>query len=79
MLGIEELSDNDKQVFYRARKLRNYFSQPLFVSETFTNIPGEFVNIKDVLDDVEGILTGKFDNVDESKFLYIGAYEKRYK
>ena len=79
VLGIEELSDSDKQVFYRARKLRNYFSQPLFVSETFTNIPGEFVNIKDVLDDVEGILTGKFDNIDESKFLYIGAYEKRYK
>lgn len=77
VLGIEELSDSDKLTFYRARKLRNYFSQPLFVSEAFTNIPGEFVDIKDVLDDVEGILTGKYDDVDESKFLYIGAYGKR--
>ncbi len=77
VLGIEELSDADKLTFYRARKLRNYFSQPLFVSEAFTNIPGEFVDIKDVLDDVEGILTGKYDDVDESKFLYIGAYGKR--
>lgn len=79
VLGIEELSDSDKLTFYRARKLRNYFSQPLFVSEAFTNIPGEFVDIKDVLDDVDGILTGKYDDVDESKFLYIGAYGKRNK
>ena len=72
VLGIEELSEEDKLVFYRSRKLRNYFSQPMFVAETFTNIKGELVDINDVLNDVEDILNGKYDNVDESKFRYIG-------
>ena len=72
VLGIEELSEEDKLVFYRSRKLRNYFSQPMFVAETFTNIKGEFVDINDVLNDVEDILNGKYDNIDESKFRYIG-------
>ena len=72
VLGIEELSEEDKNIFHRSRKIRNYFSQPMFVAEPYTNIPGQFVDIKDVLDDVEGILTGKYDNIDESKFRYIG-------
>jgi len=76
VLGIEELSDKDKSTFYRARKLRNYFSQPMFAAEAFTNIKGEFVKIEDVLNDIENILKGTYDNVDESKFLYIGAYGK---
>ena len=72
VLGIEELSEEDKNIFHRSRKLRNYFSQPMFVAESFTNIKGEFVDIKDVLNDVEDILNGKYDDVDESKFRYIG-------
>ncbi|UKI26885.1 MAG: hypothetical protein L6V91_09245 [Bacilli bacterium] len=44
----------------------------MFVAETFTNIKGEFVDINDVLNDVEDILNGKYDNIDESKFRYIG-------
>lgn len=72
VLGIEELSEEDKLVFYRSRKLRNYFSQPMFVAEAFTNIKGVFVDIEDVLNDVENILNGKYDNIDESKFRYIG-------
>lgn len=74
VLGIDELSDSDKRVFYRTRKLRNYFSQPMFVAENYTGIPGALVDIKDILNDVENILTGKYDDVDESKFLYIGKY-----
>ena len=74
VLGIEELSEDDKLIFYRSRKLRNYFSQPMFAAEQYTQIPGQLVNISDVLDDVEGILNGKYDDVDESKFLYIGSY-----
>ena len=46
VLGIEELSEKDKQTFYRARKIRNYFSQPMFVAESYTNIKGEFVKIE---------------------------------
>lgn len=72
VLGIEELSAEDKDVFYRTRKLRNYFSQPMFVAEQFTGIPGQFVAIDDVLNDVEKILTGVYDDVDEAEFSYIG-------
>ena len=74
VLGIDELSQADHDIFFRARKLRNYFSQPMFVAEQYTGIKGEFVQIKDVLDDVEAILTGKLDDVDEGDFTYIGAY-----
>lgn len=74
ILGIDELSEDDKHIFYRSRKLRYYFSQPMFVAEPFTNIPGEFVKIEDVLIDVENILNGTYDSVDESKFLFIGKY-----
>ncbi|MGM9882133.1 MAG: F0F1 ATP synthase subunit beta [Bacilli bacterium] len=76
VLGIEELSEEDKLIFHRSRKIRNYFSQPMFVAEPYTNIKGEFVDIKDVLDDVENILNGKYDNIDESKFRYIGKYHE---
>lgn len=72
VLGIEELSEEDKMIFYRARKIRNYFSQPMFVAEAYTGIPGQFVKIEDVLNDVENILSGKYDELDESKFLFIG-------
>lgn len=74
VLGIEELSDDDKNIFYRSRKLRNYFTQPMFVAENYTSIPGKFVNINDVLVDVSNILTGVYDKEDESKFLFIGDY-----
>ena len=76
ILGIEELSEEDKKIFYRSRKLKYYFSQPMFVAEAFTNIPGEFVKIEDVLIDVENILNGTYDTVDESKFLFIGKYHE---
>ena len=73
VLGIDELSEQDKLTFYRARKIRNYFTQPLFVSENYTGIKGELVDIGDVLDDVENILEGKYDEVDESELLYRGS------
>ena len=73
VLGIDELSDEDKKIFYRSRKLRNYFTQPLFVSENYTGKPGVMVNIKDTLKDVEDILEGKFDEADESSLLYRGS------
>ncbi len=76
VLGIEELSIADTKIFYRTRKLRNYFTQPMFVAENFTGIPGQFVEIDDVLTDVEDILNGKYDDVDEGKFLYIGSYHE---
>lgn len=74
ILGIDEISDEDKNIFYRTRKLRNYFSQPLFSAESFTNMPGVQVAIEDVLNDVENILNGTYDYIDELSFLFIGKY-----
>lgn len=75
VLGIDELSNEDKLIFYRARKIRNYFTQPFFVAANYTNIPGVYVSIDDILNDVENILNGKYDSVDESKFMYIGKMQ----
>ncbi len=72
VLGIDELSEQDKLTFYRSRKLRNYFTQPMFVSEVYTGVKGEMVDIKDTLIDVEDILSGKYDELDEENFLYRG-------
>jgi F-type H+-transporting ATPase subunit beta len=74
VLGIDELTAEDRNVFFRTRKLRNYFSQPMFVAEQYTGIPGAFVRIEDVLDDVDAIVSGELDDVDEQDFMYIGAY-----
>ena len=74
ILGIDEISEEDKNIFYRSRKLRNYFTQPLFASESFTNMPGVTVAIEDILNDVENILNGTYDYIDELSFLYIGKY-----
>lgn len=76
VLGIDELAEEDKMIFYRSRKLRNYFTQPMFVAEDYTNIKGEFVKIEDLLNDVENILNGKYDDVSEDKFSFIGSYHE---
>lgn len=72
LIGIDELSEEDRAIFYRSRKLRNYLSQPMFVAEQYTGIPGQFVAIEDILNDVEDILTGVHDAIDEVKLMYIG-------
>ncbi|MBS6398148.1 MAG: F0F1 ATP synthase subunit beta [Clostridiales bacterium] len=78
VLGIDDLSEDDRNIFFRARKLRNYFSQPMYVAEQYTGIPGQFVAIGDVLNDVSAILDGRLDSVDEQDFTYIGAYLRAY-
>lgn len=77
VLGIEELSQQDKEIFYRSRKLRNYFTQPMFVAQDFTGIPGVYVEIADVLDDVEAILNGSYDDRDEDEFFMIGSMKQK--
>lgn len=76
ILGLDELSEEDKTIFFRSRKLRNYFTQPMFVSENFTGIKGEMVDIKDTLDDVEAILNGQYDECDEDELLFKGTLKK---
>lgn len=70
ILGMDELSDEDRTIVARARKIRNFLSQPFHVGETFTGIPGEFVAIEDTIRSFEAILDGKADHVPESKFMY---------
>ena len=77
VLGIEELSQQDKEIFYRSRNLRNYFTQPMFVAQDFTGIPGVYVEIADVLDDVEAILNGSYDDRDEDEFFMIGSMKQK--
>ena len=77
VLGIEELSQQDKEIFYRSRKLRNYFTQPMFVAQDFTGTPGVYVEIADVLDDVEAILNGSYDDRDEDEFFMIGSMKQK--
>ncbi|MFV0394180.1 MAG: F0F1 ATP synthase subunit beta [Coprobacillaceae bacterium] len=73
VLGIDELSDNDKNIVYRARKLRNFFSQNFYVSEQFTGKPGKYYSLDETLDSVELILNGSCDHLSEQKFLYVDS------
>lgn len=73
ILGIDELSDEDKLTVERARKIRNFFSQPFFVAEKFSGISGKYVSVKDTINDFEKIINGDYDDVEEQKFLFLGA------
>jgi len=73
ILGQDSLSDEDKQIVHRARILSNYFTQNFFVAEEFTQKKGSFVEIEDVINDVEKIMDGKYDKYDPTEFLYIAT------
>jgi len=73
ILGIDELSDEDKLIVSRARKIQKFFSQPMFVAEVFTQRPGKYVKLKDTIDGFEAILAGKYDEVSEDSFYMIGS------
>ncbi|MCX8065484.1 MAG: F0F1 ATP synthase subunit beta [Candidatus Hydrogenedentes bacterium] len=76
ILGMEELSEEDKIVVKRARRIQRFFSQPNFVAEEFTGIPGKYVKLQDTVDSFEELLSGKYDNYPESAFLYCGSIEE---
>lgn len=75
ILGMDELSDEDKVTVNRARRIRNFLSQPFFVAEGFNAIPGKYVPVKDTVRSFRAILDGKYDNYPESAFLYVGTIE----
>jgi F-type H+/Na+-transporting ATPase subunit beta len=77
ILGMEELSDEQKQTVNRARRLQRYFSQPMFVAEVFTGTPGEYVKLADVVDDVTDILAGKYDDKPEDWFYMVGSLKNK--
>lgn len=75
ILGMDELSEEDKLVVARARKVQRFLSQPFFVAEQFTNMPGKYVDIKDTVRGFREILDGKHDEIPEQAFYMVGTIE----
>jgi F-type H+-transporting ATPase subunit beta len=75
ILGIDELSDEDKLVVARARKIQRFLSQPNFVAEQFTGTPGEYVKIEDTIAGFQQIIDGKHDELPEQAFYMVGTIE----
>ena len=75
ILGMDELSDEDKIIVNRARRVRNFLSQPFNVAETFSGIAGQYVPLETTVDSFEGILQGKYDNLPEQAFMMCGSIE----
>ncbi|RYZ77480.1 MAG: F0F1 ATP synthase subunit beta, partial [Proteobacteria bacterium] len=76
ILGMDELSEEDKLVVSRARKTQRFLSQPFFVAEQFTGSPGAYVDIKDTVKGFRGILDGKYDDIPEQAFYLVGTIEQ---
>ncbi len=76
ILGMDELSEEDKQTVARARKIERFLSQPFHVAEVFTGAPGKYVSLKDTLSGFQGILNGDYDDLPEQAFYMVGGIEE---
>lgn len=76
ILGVDELSEEDRLIVARARKIRNFLSQPLFVAETFTGKPGKYVTIEETVKGFQMIIDGKLDDLPEQAFYMVGTIEE---
>ncbi|QDF29674.1 F0F1 ATP synthase subunit beta [Halarcobacter anaerophilus] len=76
ILGMDELSEEDKLVVARARKIERFLSQPFFVAEVFTGAPGKYVELKDTIEGFKGILDGKYDDIPEMAFYMVGGIDE---
>ena len=74
-MGMDELSEEDKLIVERARKVQKFLSQPFFVAETFTGTPGQFVQIEDCIQSFKAILEGECDDLPEQAFYLVGGLE----
>ena len=79
ILGMDELSDEDKKIVARARRIRNFLSQPFHVAAHFNGIPGIYVKVEDTVRSFKAILDGECDDLPESAFLYVGTIEEARK
>ena len=79
ILGIDELSDEDKEIVARARRVRNFLSQPLHVAAAFNGVPGIYVPLKETVRSFKELLSGKYDKLPESAVLYCGTIEDAIK
>jgi F-type H+-transporting ATPase subunit beta len=78
ILGIDELSDEDKLVVHRARRIQRFLSQPFFVAEQFTGYKGKYVKIEDTIAGFEMIINGECDSLPENAFMYVGTIEEAF-
>jgi len=76
ILGMDELSEEDKMVVDRARKIEKFLSQPFFVAEVFTGSPGKYVSLEESVAGFKGILEGKYDDLPENAFYMVGSIEE---
>ncbi|MCH2611381.1 MAG: F0F1 ATP synthase subunit beta [Pirellulales bacterium] len=76
ILGVDELSEEDKTVVHRARRIERFLSQPFLVAEVFTGKPGEITPLEDTLRSFEDICDGKYDHLPESAFMYVGSVDQ---
>lgn len=76
ILGMDELSEEDKQIVTRARKIQRFLSQPFFVAEIFTGSSGKYVSTKDTISSFKGILEGEYDDLPEQAFYMVGTIEE---
>ena len=76
ILGVEELSEDDKLTVSRARKIQRFLTQPMFVAEQFTGTPGKYVKIEDTVRGVREVLDGKHDDLPEAAFYMVGGIEE---
>jgi F-type H+/Na+-transporting ATPase subunit beta len=76
ILGIDELSEEDKVIVTRARKIQKFLSQPFFVAEQFTNIPGKYVPVDETIASFKGLTEGEYDHLPEQAFLLVGGIEE---
>lgn len=76
ILGMDELSEDDKLLVYRARKIQRFLTQPMFVAETFTGTPGQYVKVNQTVEGFRKILDGELDNIPEDKFYMRGSIEQ---
>ena len=76
ILGMDELSEEDKLLVARARKIQRFLSQPLFVAEVFTGSPGKYVPLKDTIASFKGIISGEYDHLPEQAFYMVGGIEE---
>ncbi|MGL2915208.1 F0F1 ATP synthase subunit beta [Helicobacter pylori] len=76
ILGLDELSEEDKKTVERARKIEKFLSQPFFVAEVFTGSPGKYVTLQETLEGFGGILEGKYDHIPENAFYMVGSIQE---
>ena len=75
ILGVDELSENDKQIVGRARRIERFLSQPFYVAEVFTGFPGVNSSLDETIDSFERLCDGEGDDLPESAFMYVGTLD----